>query len=771
MNILEMITTNTFFIDFINYILLILPLILLIFNRKYLYCLYVISIVSNLPLIFTNYFQFSYELYLCGFIVLAIIKELLLNRKIKLILNKETLILSIIIGILLFTHLAISLFNFNQEPFLETVIIYLSNIFLLSIFLYFIKNSVDKNLVIKSIVIGGVIVGISIWYELYINYYVLGYTHGRYGGLIIDPNGASLVLNLAFLISFYKERYFRSFNLVLRIIFRIIIFSSIILTASRSGLISLIFISLFLLAYYLVNQKEAYKAYCFVIVLTVGIFVFRNYVTSFVIELMQMIDLKRISSILLPPSPPQNPTEDIPPVIIDPTSGRWQLMINSIYALKNNLLIGVGIGNVPGVIDSQKLMNSHNLWLQLGLESGILMVINFFVFGIYLIKYLLQKQFKNKEIFILLFIVLFIESFFNHNMIRLNLIWLVLALVMASHIQSSKRKIIIELTYPFKLSKANKELITTDLLENKEYDLQFSIITSTYNRATFLVDLYESLISQTNQSFEWIIINDGSTDNTIDVVNSLKFDNRLLITLINQDHYGKHRALNKGIQLARGKYCLIVDSDDYLTNSALEILSLKFQDVAKKNNFICGVAGLKGDTDKNKIGRFPRLKNEIIANNLERERLKLQGDKAECFYTDIIKQYPFYVFGDETFLTERIVWDEIASDGYLTYYFRDVIYLCRYQKDGLTNQGGKKFIDNPLGYSYFIYNVIRFDFPLFKRIYHLGSYVNNMISNYEVSIKDLAQACEGNMFELLIYSKIHKLLKRMRRKEDVKVGK
>ena len=144
MNILEMITTNTFFIDFINYILLILPLILLIFNRKYLYCLYVISIVSNLPLIFTNYFQFSYELYLCGFIVLAIIKELLLNRKIKLILNKETLILSIIIGILLFTHLAISLFNFNQEPFLETVIIYLSNIFLLSIFLYFIKNSLIK---------------------------------------------------------------------------------------------------------------------------------------------------------------------------------------------------------------------------------------------------------------------------------------------------------------------------------------------------------------------------------------------------------------------------------------------------------------------------------------------------------------------------------------------------------------------------------------------------------------------------------------------------
>ena len=365
-----------------------------------------------MPLIFINYFSFSYELYLGILIILAIIKHLIFNREITFKFNKESLLLILFIGLILISHLGFSIINFNKREYFQTIYAYLSNLFILFIFLYFIKNSYYKNLVIKTFFIGTFILACSVVLELFYNYYRLNIIHGRYGGLIIDPNGAAFVLNIGFLLSFYKERYFVSFNLFIRVIFRIVIFMSIIFTVSRSGIIILTFITLAILAYYIAS-KEAYKVYITVGMISLGVLFFRQNVISFVMELMKMVDLKRLRELLIiPDSNISPPSDNIPPVIIDPTtSGRLQLFLNSLVIIRQNLLFGVGIGNVPWYIDPINLQNSHNLWLQLILESGILMSISLVIFCIYLLIYIFNKGFKNKTIFVITLIAFLIESF------------------------------------------------------------------------------------------------------------------------------------------------------------------------------------------------------------------------------------------------------------------------------------------------------------------------------------------------------------------------
>ena len=185
-----------------------------------------------------------------------------------------------------------------------------------------------------------------------------------------------------------------------------------------------------------------------------------------------------------------------------------------------------------------------------------------------------------------------------------------------------------------------------------------SILTPTYNRAHTLPRLYKSLKQQTMKDFEWIIVDDGSTDNTKYIVEKwIKEINLFNIIYIKQKNGGKHRALNKGIPHAKYDYIYIVDSDDYLTDDAVEKIHLWISTIDNKSKF-AGVSGLKGKiTDKGMIiiGQFPSKLEFIDATNLERKSKKLLGDKAEVYRKDILLKYPFPEFEGEKFLTEAVV--------------------------------------------------------------------------------------------------------------------
>lgn len=206
-----------------------------------------------------------------------------------------------------------------------------------------------------------------------------------------------------------------------------------------------------------------------------------------------------------------------------------------------------------------------------------------------------------------------------------------------------------------------------------------TILTPAYNRAYTLHKAYESLCRQTCFDFEWVIVDDGSADNTEELVLGWKAETTAFpIVYEKQENGGKHRAVNRGVELAKGEYILILDSDDFLTDDAVETVGKWTREIADLPGF-AGVSGLK-DGAKN-----GNMKGEYIdATNIQRMKYGLQGDKAEVYKTEMMRKYPFPEFEGEKFLRENSVWDAIALDGYKLRWYNRIIYKCEYLEDGLT---------------------------------------------------------------------------------------
>jgi len=232
-------------------------------------------------------------------------------------------------------------------------------------------------------------------------------------------------------------------------------------------------------------------------------------------------------------------------------------------------------------------------------------------------------------------------------------------------------------------------------------DFRLSIITPTYNRGYILESLYTSLCSQTSKAFEWIVVDDGSTDNTEALVRAWTEENKLFsIKYIKRKNGGKHRALNTAIPMADYEYVYVNDSDDPMVSCAVERIYEWIAMIDGDKSF-AGVAGLRGTPDGGIVGQYPIGKKFVDATQLERKKYKLTGDKAEVFRKDILLAYPFPEFQNETFLTESAVGFQIAADGYKMRWFGEIICICEYLEDGLTrNINYDKLWENFEGYTY-----------------------------------------------------------------------
>lgn len=224
-------------------------------------------------------------------------------------------------------------------------------------------------------------------------------------------------------------------------------------------------------------------------------------------------------------------------------------------------------------------------------------------------------------------------------------------------------------------------------------DIKINICTATYNRGNLLPNLYRSLINQTFKSFEWLIVDDGSSDDTKKIVENFQKENKIKIKYIYKENGGKHTALNIGIKESNSELFFIVDSDDILTENALEFIWQKWVSIDNKDEF-AGISGLKGYS-----------KSEIIGNTFEGEHLdatyidlrflrNIKGDKAEVYRTDIMKKYMFPEFEGERFLTEAIVWNRISNDNFKLRWFNEIIYITEYLDGGLTDNYSKLMASN-----------------------------------------------------------------------------
>ncbi|WP_283109296.1 glycosyltransferase family 2 protein [Thomasclavelia spiroformis] len=244
---------------------------------------------------------------------------------------------------------------------------------------------------------------------------------------------------------------------------------------------------------------------------------------------------------------------------------------------------------------------------------------------------------------------------------------------------------------------------------------KITIFTPTYNRGHLLPNLYNSLLNQTCKNFEWLIIDDESNDNTEVIVNKIiEKNDSFEIRYYKQKHGGKHRAINKALDIAKGDYFFIVDSDDQLTRDAVE-LAYKWIEDTCHNSKIAGVAGLRSHMNGDVIGDKLSIENDswIECSNFDRERNHLLGDKAEIYKTELLKKNKFPEFDNEFFVTEAVMWDKVAALGYQVRWYNTIIYLCEYLDNGLSKSGANSlngYINNYMGFSYYVRQRIRYTY-------------------------------------------------------------
>lgn len=286
-------------------------------------------------------------------------------------------------------------------------------------------------------------------------------------------------------------------------------------------------------------------------------------------------------------------------------------------------------------------------------------------------------------------------------------------------------------------------------------DILITVFTPTFNRAATLSRLWESLKKQSSYQFEWLVVDDGSSDNTEQIVSDLmKCTNEFTIKYKKKENGGKHRAINYGVTIAVGELFFIVDSDDWLPEDAI-LNIINYYKPIRGNAVYAGVAGCKFDSRKKMSGTT--FQGEYMdATSLERNKYGIKGEKAEVFLTEILKRYPFPEFDKENFLSEAIIWNKIASEGYKLRWFNRNIYYYEYQEDGLTNNLRENYRKNPIGYLTYIYKEMQyFEIKGIKKYIWCGRCIKTVGSAF--SRQRLQEILRINYFEYDLSKVFYKL--------------
>ena len=227
---------------------------------------------------------------------------------------------------------------------------------------------------------------------------------------------------------------------------------------------------------------------------------------------------------------------------------------------------------------------------------------------------------------------------------------------------------------------------------------KIAILTPTYNRAHTLERAYISLLQQTEQSFKWIIIDDGSIDDTENLIKRFLCEGKIKIQYIKKENGGKASALNTGLDVVDTPYCMCLDSDDYLTPYALEY-SLKVLNAERNNDHCCGVLALRHKPDGEVIGNktIPAKYKYVTIVQLYND-CKIRSELFNVYKASIVKQYRFPIIEGEKFMPPSWFHYKL-SENYVFRTMWDKLCVCEYISDGLTKNKVKVIVKNPIGYT------------------------------------------------------------------------
>lgn len=224
-----------------------------------------------------------------------------------------------------------------------------------------------------------------------------------------------------------------------------------------------------------------------------------------------------------------------------------------------------------------------------------------------------------------------------------------------------------------------------------------TVFTPTYNRAYILPLCYESLKRQTNKDFIWLIVDDGSTDNTKKVIDGWKGNNDdFHIEYIYQLNKGKQSAHNTGVLACTTELFICVDSDDYLTDNAVAVIFKNWEQL-KDKELVSGMVAMRYTKDNKPIGtELPaNIKFSTLTDLYEKYHFK--GDTALIYKSSILKEYLFELVDGEKFMGEDYIYIQIDQK-YKLYVINQGIYICEYLNDGYTKNVNRLIINNPINY-------------------------------------------------------------------------
>ena len=225
-----------------------------------------------------------------------------------------------------------------------------------------------------------------------------------------------------------------------------------------------------------------------------------------------------------------------------------------------------------------------------------------------------------------------------------------------------------------------------------------TVFTPTYNRAHTIGRTYESLCRQTSKDFCWLVVDDGSVDNTKELVGKWIKEDKIPIRYIYQQNQGMHGAHNTAYRNIDTELNTCIDSDDYMPDDAVEKIISFWKKYGSKK--YAGIIGLDATSDGKLIGEpFPE---ELKATTLRGyyENLHGRGDKKMIYRTEVIKKYPPYpLFEDERYVGLAYLYNMIYVD-YQLLVSNHVYVIVEYQDDGSSRSMWKQYWKNPKGFAF-----------------------------------------------------------------------
>jgi glycosyltransferase involved in cell wall biosynthesis len=203
----------------------------------------------------------------------------------------------------------------------------------------------------------------------------------------------------------------------------------------------------------------------------------------------------------------------------------------------------------------------------------------------------------------------------------------------------------------------------------------FTVFTPAYNRAHTLHRAWESLKAQTLRDFEWLVIDDGSTDGTRELMERYQQEADFPVRYIQEPHRGAWAVHNVSLRESKGRFWIKLDSDDGCMPRALERLLFHWESIpeAQRGRF-SGVTGLCRDQDGNLVGtKYPRDPLDCSAAELE-YRHKVRGEKWGFLRLDVVRRFPFPEDLSGHYIPESVVWCQVSKD-HLTRHVNEVVRI------------------------------------------------------------------------------------------------